>query len=104
MPRRRSVGSAHARGRGGRQVRRPLRVALVGIPLLAVAIGTTVAAAPQLPAPGTASQIAKLVAASPSITTVDPTVASELPNVANDNAAADYPWTRNGCVKLTSCV
>ena len=85
-------------------MRRPLRVAFVAIPLLAVVIGTAAAAAPTLPAPGSASQIAKLVAASPTIATVSPTVASELPNVANDNAAVDYPKTRNGCLALGSCV
>jgi hypothetical protein len=84
-------------------MRRPLRVALVGIPLLAVVIGTAAAAAPTLPTPGTASQNAKLVAASPAIATVSPTVANELPNVANDNAAVDYPKTRNGCLTLRSC-
>lgn len=79
-------------------------MALVAIPLLAVAIGTTAAAAPKLPAPGSATKIAKLVAASTAITTVSPTVASELPNVANDNPAVDYPQTRNGCLVISTCV
>jgi hypothetical protein len=72
--------------------------------LLAVVLGTTAGAAPTLPKAGTASQIAKLVAASAAITTVSPTVASRLPTEANDNAAVDYPGTGSGCAKLTSCV
>jgi len=68
-----------------------MRVALVGIPLLAVVIGSVAAAAPKLPAPGSAAQIAKLVAASASITTVTPTVANEIPKAANDNPASTTP-------------
>ncbi len=85
-------------------MRRPLRVALVGIPLLALVIGTAASAAPTLPSPGTASKIATLVAASPAITTLSPTVASELASAANNNPAVDYPSTRNGCLVLSSCV
>jgi SGNH domain (fused to AT3 domains) len=88
-------------GSGG--PRRSLRIALVGIPLLAVVIGTVAAASPKLPAAGTASKISKLVAASAAIDAVSPTVANELPTVSNDNPAVDYPKTLNGCPTLSSC-
>jgi SGNH domain (fused to AT3 domains) len=84
-------------------VRRPLRIALVGIPLLCVVIGTAAAASVKLPKAGTASQIANLVAASAAIDSVSPAVANELPTVSNDNPAVEYRKTLNGCPTLSSC-
>jgi hypothetical protein len=56
-------------------------------------------------APATAAQVAKLVAASPNIKTINATVAAELPNAANDQ-----PWVQygvlgiNGCDATTRCI
>jgi len=77
--------------------------------MLCAAVGTLViastatATAPKLPSAGTASQIARLVAASVNIKTLSPTVLNKVGNAFNDNAAVDYPKTKNGCPALRTC-
>lgn len=71
---------------------------------VACALGSVAWATIKLPKAGTASQVAALVKKSTSISTLDSTVAKELLGAATDTADTLYPWTKNGCVKLTSCV
>jgi hypothetical protein len=75
----------------------------------AVALAVTAAALPGSaatgPTPGTASQIALAVAASPKINVLTPSMLTEL-----ESAPADLPWRvygttgANGCVTITACV
>ena len=83
--------------------RRRWLAALV-VPLAAVLACSIASAAPKLPTPGSAATIAKQVAASVKLKSLPSAVSKQVYNSPNDNAAVDYPQTKNGCLKLTTCV
>lgn len=88
------------RGRG----QRARGLAVLCATVATVLIAGVASATPKLPLPGTAPQIAKLVAASVNITTLPPAVSKKVPTAYNDNPAVDYPQTRNFCLAINSCV
>jgi SGNH domain (fused to AT3 domains) len=57
-----------------------------------------------VPAPGTAAQVAKLVAAAHKIKVLPKTTTPTLANAANDAPELIYPATRLGCASVTQCV
>lgn len=70
-------------------------------------IATASSVAPRraaLPTPGTASQVAALVAASSKIEQLPSPLVPLLQNVGYDNAANYYPVVRKGCSGTTECV
>jgi hypothetical protein len=70
-----------------------------------MALGTVNVGATSLPSPGSASQVAALVAASPSITTLNSTVEGELPSAGVDFPSRLYGLKLfSGCRYTTSCV
>lgn len=78
--------------------------ALAGVPIAAVLVGSVAFATPKLPTAGTATAVAKAVAASPKIQKLSPTITKQINGGANDNPAVYYPQTKSGCTALTSCV
>lgn len=66
-----------------------------------VAFGLAPAAAP---APGTAAQVAKLVAAAHTIKVLPKATTPALADAANDAPELVYPATRLGCASVTQCV
>jgi SGNH domain (fused to AT3 domains) len=56
------------------------------------------------PAPGTAVEIAELVRAAPSITTVPARSYPSIYAEASDSATREFPVTDHGCLTLTECV
>lgn len=67
-------------------------------------IATTADAAPKLPTPGTAAQVAALVAASPSVTTLPSNLLPPLSKAAADSPATYYPGAARGCTGVKACV
>lgn len=97
------------------------RLPLIGVLLLVLAslVGASAPAAalrpadrsraqpralPQLPAPGTASEIATLIGEAPHIQTLPATTLPTLPQAAGNRPSAYYPATYHGCLKATECV
>ena len=75
--------------------------ASLAAPLIAPQAGLAV---PKPPTPGTAAQIAQLVAASTSIQTLPKGLLPPLVQVASDNPGAYYPVANRKCLTLTRCV
>ncbi len=85
--------------------RRSLAVVLAAALLGATVLAAGVADARTLPAPGTPTQVASLVAASHSIERVPSNVVPPIANVAADNAASWGYWKiAHGCTTATECV
>lgn len=76
-------------------------VVALAAPLVAPQAALAVA---KLPKPGTATQIASLVAASTSIESLPRGVVPPLVDVASDNPGAYYPSANRKCLTLTKCV
>ncbi|HEV3212066.1 MAG TPA: SGNH hydrolase domain-containing protein [Acidimicrobiales bacterium] len=70
---------------------------------LVVAFALSASAAP-LPGPGTAAQVAKLVATANRIEVLPNNLVPSLPQAGNDDAVAYYPVTEPGCTSRTQCV
>jgi uncharacterized protein YejL (UPF0352 family) len=73
---------------------------LIALSLLAL----TPASATQWPTPGTSAQVAQLVAASTSITTVPSNLVPSLSSANHDNVDTFYPKAANTCPTPLSCV
>jgi hypothetical protein len=71
---------------------------------MAAVLAASIAGAVKLPAPGTPSQVAKLVATSHTITSLSAKLRGQVANAANDNPGKVYPTTENGCTNPSACV
>jgi hypothetical protein len=78
-----------------------VRVLLAGSLLLLLA---GPAGAASTPKPGTAAQVAQLVAASTSVTTLSPALTATLPNLEYSGVGSLYPAAGLQCATVTSCV
>jgi len=74
------------------------------ITLIMVPSSMAAAAEPRLPAPGTANQVATLVAASSKIQHLPNNLLPSLFDVVNDDTATYYPVTERGCAGTARCV
>ena len=83
-----------------------MRKALCALVLVCsvILVASTAYAEPPLPAPGTASQVAALVAASSKIERLPSNLLPNLFDVVNDNTSAYYPVTQRGCAGTAQCV
>jgi hypothetical protein len=82
-----------------------LRFAAVACALALVAVAEPAAlAAPKLPKPGTATQVAALVAASSSITKLPKNLLPSLTQVTTDDPGEYYPTAAHHCLSTKACV
>src|SRR6202035_5006703 len=84
-----------------RQLWISIAVATLVVP---VALMTTSSAATPLPGPGSASQVARLVASSGRIEVLPNNLVPSLQDAGNDDAVSYYPVTEPGCTSRSQCV
>lgn len=104
----------HGRGSTLADLLRDARRLLVAVSL-AVAAGAVTTGGPNAgadparpfaspPAPGTAAEVAKLVADSHMIKTLPSNLVPSLADASSDTPEVIYPWTLYGCSSVTQCV